>query len=106
MTRRLTPVLFLALLALGCYADAPLGGEAVVYGEAPPPEPPALQAEVVTAAPSPSHFWVAGHWAWSTNGYAWVAGHWVARPSATAVWVAPHWDVRGRHHIWVNGFWR
>jgi hypothetical protein len=100
-------VLVLVLAALGgCYAESPVMGEAIVYGEAPPPLPPPARADSQSAAPSAEHVWVRGCWAWTTSGYTWTAGAWVLRPSANAAWVAPHWDMRGRHHIFVGGYWR
>lgn len=95
-----------AIALMGCYAEGPIGGEAVVYGEARPPEPPPLRAEVVPASPSTTAVWAAGHWAFSPDGYVWTPGEWVTRPRPGAEWVAAHWDERGHHFIWVGGHWR
>ena len=101
------PTLLSLFLALGCYyPTGNLGGDAIVYGEAPPPPAPALRGETQSASPGASYVWAAGHWAWTTSGYVWTEGRWVERPRADAQWIDAHWEVRGRHHIWVSGFWR
>jgi hypothetical protein len=66
--------------------------------------PPAPRVEVITAAPSPAHFWVAGHWRWSGNTHVWVGGRWLkGRPGQ--VWVRDHWAHRGNEWFYYPGRW-
>lgn len=70
------------------------------------PPPPQEEPVVVQTQPSPSHIWIAGHWAWRGGNWAWVSGRWhLGQPGQ--VWVAGHW----RHHRhgrwrWVPGHWQ
>jgi len=85
--------------------DASVEGEA--EGEATTEEaPPAPQPEtvVIETRPSPSHVWIAGHWAWHAR-WVWVPGHWHLAP-AGRVWVAGRWwrGPKGRWH-WTPGHW-
>lgn len=82
-----------SLCALGC------AGTVVVHAQ-PPPE----RAEVATAAPSPQHFWVPGHWHWDGRAYQWMPGHWEAR-RVSHVWVRGHWRRVGGGWTWVEGRW-
>lgn len=68
--------------------------------------PPKVRVEVRTAAPSPNHVWVAGHWSWRTGKYVWVGGTWKVRPTSSATWVTGHWTKRPRGWVWVPGHWK
>lgn len=110
----------LALLALAALAAAPLVScrhrvvvveHDVAYSSGPRDEmvvgeqPPAAKDEVVPAAPSAGHVWVAGYWTHRYNGWVWVAGCHVLRPRVHAVWVSGHWARHARGWVWVHGRW-
>ena len=100
---RTWPLLF---ALAGCSAGpTSYPGDVIVYGEATPPPVPEPRAETESAAPTPDHFWVPGHWEWNGVACDWVAGQWEILPRPGAALVAPYWDVRGRHRIWVPGHW-
>jgi hypothetical protein len=66
--------------------------------------PPAPRVEVMTVAPSPAHFWVAGHWGWNGHSHVWVGGRWVkSRPGH--LWVRDHWAHRGHEWFFYPGHW-
>ena len=67
--------------------------------------PPALQAEVVLAQPSPKYVWLAGYWSWRNDRYEWMAGHWQLPPNSDAVWVAPRWEQQGNAYKFTEGYW-
>jgi hypothetical protein len=67
--------------------------------------PPAPEKEVIPAAPSRDHVWIAGYWTYAYNGWVWVAGCHILRPRLHAVWVSGHWDRHPRGWIWVHGRW-
>jgi hypothetical protein len=67
--------------------------------------PPAAQAEVVLARPSPDHMWVHGYWTWRDNQYEWMAGHWEIPPHAGSVWIAPHWEPENGAYRFYEGYW-
>jgi hypothetical protein len=68
--------------------------------------PPALQADVVLAQPSPNYVWLAGYWTWQhNNGYQWVAGHWELPPRPGSLWVAPRWEQQGNAYRYYEGYW-
>jgi hypothetical protein len=67
--------------------------------------PPALQAEVVQAQPSPEYKWVPGYWTWRDGRYEWMAGHWEIPPRSDAVWVAPHWNAEAGGYRFYEGYW-
>jgi hypothetical protein len=70
--------------------------------------PPAPRVEVVTAAPSPNHFWIPGYWGYQPGyGHQWYGGRWEARRPGYA-WSQPGWvnGTRGwefRHGGWAPG---
>ena len=66
--------------------------------------PPVEQVEVVGVAPSPNHFWIAGHWYWAGGRYAWRPGYWEVHRRGYE-WVGGHWDHPARGHYWVEGRW-
>jgi len=67
--------------------------------------PPIARVEVVPAAPSADHFWIAGHWHWNGSAHAWVGGRWeLARPAQ--VWVPEHWGLDGRRWHLYGGYWQ
>ena len=76
-------------------------GESEAVGTAPP----APQVESIPPAPSSTHVWIGGYWAWRGR-WVWVGGTYVVRPRAAAVWVPGHWDQRPRGWVWVPGHWR
>src|SRR5262249_24071588 len=53
------------------------------------PPPAHVETQIVELRPSPSHVWIAGHWAWH--------GHWV--------WEHGHWHPGREGHTWVGGRW-
>ena len=67
--------------------------------------PPALQAEVVLAQPTPPHVWLAGYWTWRDERYEWMAGHWELPPTVSSVWVAPRWEQQGNAYRFYEGYW-
>ena len=69
-------------------------------------QPPAPQVEVVPAAPSVEHIWVAGYWMHRGGSWEWVSGRYVLRPHRAAVWVPGHWERHPRGWVWVYGRWR
>lgn len=76
--------------------------EEVVVAE----EAPALRVEVIPAAPTVNHVWIAGYWSRHGGSWVWVAGRHVLRPRAGAVWVGGHWSRHARGWVWVHGHWR
>ena len=68
--------------------------------------PPAPRYEVQTVAPSPSHQWVGGHWAWRGGRHAWMPGHWVLPPGAGYAWVPARWVNEGGRWVFFEGHWR
>jgi hypothetical protein len=67
--------------------------------------PPAVQAEVILARPSPDHVWIAGYWTWRENRYEWMAGHWELPPHSNSVWVAPRWEPENGSYRFYEGYW-
>ena len=86
-------VVVLSLSSLGC------AGEVVVRTA-----PPADRVEVVTAAPSPQHFWIRGHWQWNGHQHVWEPGRWEIRREG-AVWQAGSWRAEGGGWAWHDGRW-
>jgi hypothetical protein len=81
-----------------------MGAPAAGYAQQPPAivrinvAPPASQAEVVPAAPSPNHVWISGWWNWDGQRHVWQGGHWeLGRPGFT--WTPAHWVAE------PNGVW-
>jgi WXXGXW repeat (2 copies) len=71
-----------------------------------PYAPPAVQTEVIPAAPDDSVIWHPGHWVWENGNWAWDAGHYVARPRRTAMWEPGHWAERSDGgYVWLEGHW-
>ncbi|MEO7327304.1 MAG: YXWGXW repeat-containing protein [Minicystis sp.] len=66
---------------------------------------PADQVESPGPAPSTTHVWISGRWAWSGHAWAWRHGHWAHRPAAKA-WVPGHWERHSAHWVWRAGHWR
>jgi hypothetical protein len=101
----LLTALALSLVAAGCYV-APAGvvveGEYEVGGP-----PPAVQEEVVVAAPGPDFVWIGGFWDWDVGvrHWEWRPGRWERPPHAEARWVAPHYEMRGGRHYFRRGRW-
>jgi hypothetical protein len=99
MPRVLARLLIVAVLAVPGFAS--LADSFTLHVNVPPPAP---RVEVMTVAPSPAHFWVAGHWRWNGHAHVWVAGHWVkSRPNQ--VWVRDHWAHRGNEWFYYPGHW-
>lgn len=100
---RVMSSLLVVLLSAACVVRVPVG---VDYSEeAGDQAPPPPRAEVVTVAPSPSHVWIAGRWAWRGRSWVWMPGSWVAARQHH-VWVPGHWVRRGHRYVWVDGRWR
>lgn len=89
------------LLGASCVVRVPVDEQ---YGEEAEGQAPAPQLEVVTAAPSANHVFVAGRWGWRGRAWVWLPGTWVVG-RANHAWVAGHWAQRGRRHVWVEGRW-
>jgi hypothetical protein len=69
--------------------------------------PPAPRVEVRTVAPSPSHIWIAGHWAWRGNAHVWLPGHWALPPGAGYVWEPARWVPQPNGGFkFFEGHWR
>ena len=64
-----------------------------------PMAPPAIQTEVIPAAPSPGYVWIGGSWGWSSGRYAWSPGRWAMPPRPGYSWYAQPWrqGPRGWH---------
>lgn len=113
--RILTPVFLSVLLSFAvsaCVVHTHPAGPAYAENEEQPgeaeaaAEPPPPQQEVVSAAPTPHHVWIQGHWAWRYNKWVWVGGHWHKNPHKK-VWVAGHWRKHSHGRwVWVNGHWQ
>ncbi len=93
-------------LGSGCivrqHAYVPVvGTEEVVVEQQPPP----VQTEVVTVAPSSGYIWVNGFWRWGPGRWVWVPGHWMA-PRYGQSWVPGQWGRRGRVWVYRPGHWR
>jgi hypothetical protein len=84
------------------------GGERTASAQVVAVAPPAPRVELVTVAPSPSHFWVPGYWGYQPGyGHRWYGGRWEA-PRAGYSWSQPGWvgGARGwefRHGGWARG---
>jgi hypothetical protein len=84
------------------------GGERTASAQVVAVAPPAPRIEVVTAAPSPNHFWIPGYWGYQPGyGHRWYGGRWEA-PRAGYSWSQPGWagGARGwefRHGGWARG---
>jgi hypothetical protein len=100
------------LLAAGCYTHErhvvvrqpvayPPTGQVVVSSEPPPP-----RHEVVGVAPSGTHVWTPGYWAYQNNRWVWIPGHWETRPSTATTYVPGHWDRRVNGWVWTPGYWQ
>ena len=107
----LTLSAFAALSQMSCRHRVVVVEHDVAYASGPREEvvateaPPAPQKEVIPAAPSPNHVWVAGYWTYRYSGWVWVAGCHILRPRPQAVWVAGHWERHPRGWVWVYGRW-
>jgi hypothetical protein len=86
-------------------ATVVLAGEREAKAQVIEVAPPAVQVEVVPAAPAVEYVWTPGYWGWRPGrGHVWVAGRYVvARPGYA--WFAPHWAHRGRYYHFVPGRW-
>jgi len=91
---------FLAAPVLALSASAGAAGVTVHIGVPPPPP----RVEVVGVAPSPAHFWVAGHYRWDGHRHVWVNGRWMASRSGH-VWVRDHWAERNGQWTYYAGHW-
>src|ERR1700712_1414813 len=66
--------------------------------------PPAVRYEARPVAPSPSHVWAGGYWAWRGGRHVWEPGRWlVGRPGN--IWVDAHWANEGGQWIFNEGHW-
>jgi hypothetical protein len=79
---------------------APMAMEVSVALAPPPP-----RVDIVTLAPSPQHFWIAGFWGWNGREHVWQPGHWEHhRPGY--VYAPAHWVRAGSSYRFVGGYWR
>jgi hypothetical protein len=71
-------------------------------------QPPAPRVEVVTTAPGPDYFWIAGRWNWDGGRWVWLNGHYERHPHfhPGGGWEQGHWEHRGGNSVWVEGRWR
>lgn len=67
--------------------------------------PPAARLEARPLAPSPSHHWIPGYWAWRGGTHVWVGGQWLLPPRAGLVWTPARWDRAGRRWVYYEGYW-
>jgi hypothetical protein len=90
--------------APGTYVQqAPAPGAAIIIA---PTAPPPLQAEVIIAAPSPSHVWLPGYWNWQ-NRWVWIPGQWALPPRPGMVWEGHRWIMHaGNRWQMHHGGWR
>jgi len=70
------------------------------------PPPPAAEADVLTAQPTPSAVWIAGYYNYDGYAYTWVPGHWEIPPPGVTVFVRPHWVYRGGRYVFIRAYWR
>jgi hypothetical protein len=94
-------ICILAVLSalLGVSAEIARAAEIIVHTP-----PPMVRAETIPVAPSPSHYWIPGHWAWEGGRYAWTGGHWTeARPGQ--VWIRARWVRAGNDWAFREGHW-
>jgi len=108
--RRLSPLLACCgalILLVSTYPayTVPQAGTPAVNTVIVTQAPPALQAEVVLAQPTPQHVWLAGYWTWRDERYEWMAGHWELPPTVSSVWVAPRWEQQGNAYRFYEGYW-
>ena len=99
MARAFARLLIVAVLVLSA-SVAVAGSVSLHIGVAPPPP----RVEVIGVPPSPSHFWVAGHWRWDGHRHVWVGGRWQA-PRSNQVWIRDHWEHRGAEWYFHSGHW-
>jgi hypothetical protein len=69
--------------------------------------PPAMRLEAMSPAPSPRHFFVAGHWAWDgrIGQHVWQPGRWeLIRPNQH--WYPARWiSEGGTFYRYIPGHW-
>ena len=80
-------------------APATVPGEVIVEQALPPD-----QVETRPPAPSPTHFWIAGHWRWEHR-WVWEGGRWESQRADT-IWEPAHWVRRGAAWRYIPGHWR
>ena len=66
---------------------------------------PAPQQEVITAAPSASDVWVAGHWDRTPDQWVWNTGEWVQPPFSNAYWTPGYWQHQNGQYVWEDAHW-
>jgi hypothetical protein len=101
--------LFLPGVTAGLVLSGVAGGERSASAEeVVTVAPPAPRVELVTAAPSPNHFWIPGYWGYQPGyGHQWYGGRWEANRPGYA-WSQPGWGRGGggwqfRHGGWNRG---
>ena len=81
------------------------GGERTASAQVVAIAPPAPRVEVVTAAPSPNHFWIPGYWGYQPGyGHRWYGGRWEAQRPGYA-WNQPGWVGGARGWEYRPGGW-
>jgi hypothetical protein len=98
----------ISVLALAAFALAPALAHAqavVVPGVRVTIAPPAPRVEVRPVAPSPSHVWIGGHWAWRGGAHVWVGGHYALPPGAGYRWEQARWVNQGGAWTFYEGHW-
>lgn len=99
----------LVLGALGLWLATLASAQGLVHTYSPPVKvkvaPPAVKVERPPIAPSPSHVWLAGHWAWRDHRHLWVPGQWAVAPAPGYTWVAPRWVPESGQWVYYEGYW-
>lgn len=94
-------LLGVCLAALLVAASVPAGAQVEIRVRT---APPIARVETIPPPPSPSHYWIAGNWAWEQGAWAWRGGHWEAS-RRDEVWVRAHWARAGDEWVFRPGHW-
>ena len=81
---------------------APVYAQPEIVVQAAPPPP---QVEVIPVAPSPQHFWIAGHWGWEGGRHMWMPGRYEMRRPGRQ-WEPAHWGQGPGGYRYQPGHWR
>src|SRR5262249_18399810 len=63
------------------------------------------RVEVRPVAPSVSHVWIPGHWAWRGGAHVWIGGHYALPPAPGYHWVHARWGNQGGQWTFYEGHW-
>jgi hypothetical protein len=67
--------------------------------------PPPARVEVRSAAPSPGHMWINGHWGWRGGRHVWLGGHWAMPPGSGYTWAEARWVQQNGQWMFYEGHW-